>query len=68
MGKKLKVSIMFALCLMGCSAPQVERIQEEDFSQENTTQEEESTQEVQMPKLKFQDIPTTPQEQIIELQ
>lgn len=59
-----KLAIIISLFLAGCSTPKIERI-EESAPQESPIKQE---QEIQMPKLKFEDIPATPQEQIIELQ
>lgn len=64
MGWKLILTAL--LFLAGCSTPKVERIEENPSKQVETPMQKE--EEVKMPKLKFQDIPTTPQEQIIELQ
>lgn len=71
MGYTLRLSLLAVLFFIGCGSPKVERIQEEASMQESSsTQEEkrEDKEEVQMPKLKLEDIPTTPQEQVIELQ
>lgn len=72
MGYTLRLSLLAVLFFVGCGSPKVERIQEEASMQESSnTQEgkrEEKQEEVQMPKLKLEDIPTTPQEQVIELQ
>lgn len=64
MGWKLAIITLFFLA--GCSTPKVERIEEVSSNQQEPLVEQEK--EVKMPKLKFEDIPTTPQEQVIELQ
>lgn len=64
----LRLSLLAVLFFIGCGSPKVERIQEEVSMQEGSSTQEEKQEEVQMPKLKLEDIPTTPQEQIIELQ
>lgn len=68
MGYTLRLSLLAVLFFIGCGSPKVERIQEEASMQENSSTQEERQEEVQMPKLKLEDIPTTPQEQVIELQ
>lgn len=68
MGYTLRLSLLAVLFFVGCGSPKVERIQEEASMQESSSTQEERQEEVQMPKLKLEDIPTTPQEQVIELQ
>lgn len=68
MGYTLRLSLLAVLFFVGCGSPKVERIQEEASMQESSSTQEEKQEEVQMPKLKLEDIPTTPQEQVIELQ
>lgn len=68
MGYTLRLSLLVVLFFIGCGSPKVERIQEEASMQESSSTQEEKQEEVQMPKLKLEDIPTTPQEQVIELQ
>lgn len=68
MGYTLRLSLLAVLFFVGCGSPKVERIQEEASMQENSNTQEEKQEEAQMPKLKLEDIPTTPQEQVIELQ
>lgn len=68
MGYTLRLSFLAILFFVGCGSPKVERIQEEVSIQEGSSTQEEKQEEVQMPKLKLEDIPTTPQEQVIELQ
>lgn len=68
MGYTLRLSLLAILFFVGCGSPKVERIQEEASMQESSSTQEEKQEEVQMPKLKLEDIPTTPQEQVIELQ
>lgn len=67
MGYTLGLSLLAVLFFIGCGSPKVEHIQEDILTQEVQTPQE-APQEVQMPKLKLQDIPTTPQEETIELQ
>lgn len=61
-----KLAIMTLLFFAGCSSPKVERIEEVSSNEQAPLVEQEK--EVKMPKLKFEDIPTTPQEQTIDLQ
>lgn len=68
MGYTLRLSLLAVLFFIGCGSPKVERIQEEASMQEGSSIQEEKQEEAQMPKLKLEDIPTTPQEQVIELQ
>lgn len=68
MGYTLRLSLLAVLFFVGCGSPKVERIQEEASMQESSSTQEERQEEVRMPKLKLEDIPTTPQEQVIELQ
>lgn len=68
MGYTLRLSFLALLFFVGCGSPKIEHIQEEVPLQEKQSTQEVVEEEVQMPKLKLQDIPTTPQEQIIELQ
>lgn len=67
MGWKLLISA--SLFLIGCSnAPKIEKIEENPHNLDEVLLKEEKSEEKQTPKLKIENIPTTPQEQIIELQ
>lgn len=68
MGNTLKLSFVAVLFFIGCSSPKVEHIETNISSQTQTPSKQEAPQENQTPALKFQDIPTIPQEQVIQLQ
>ena len=67
MGYALRLSLLAVLFFIGCGSPKIERIQEESPLGGGEKNIEEEAQ-APMPKLRLEDIPPTPQEQVIELQ